>query len=109
MKENIPGARKKILIDFVLLLFGEFTFFINLNVVGHEGKGRQWQREAKYIYSGQLLRGTSVRVTHVERSKERLNCCASTSESYTVIHVSKNNNAICLALPFVFPLLVGAV
>jgi hypothetical protein len=36
--ENILGARKKILKDFLFLLFGKFTF--NLNVVGHGGKGK---------------------------------------------------------------------
>lgn len=37
-RENVLGARKKILEDFLFLLFGEFTF-INLSVVRHCGKG----------------------------------------------------------------------
>jgi hypothetical protein len=42
--KTILGARKKILKDSLLLLFGEFPFFANLImiVVGHGDKGKDW-------------------------------------------------------------------
>jgi hypothetical protein len=59
-KETILRARKKILKDSLLLLFGEFPFFANLImiVVGHGGREKDWA-EAKRIYIGQLLHDTS--------------------------------------------------